>query len=45
MSSIVISDSFDGGNIEVVDASDPCNIQLKIKPDNASGFFNGFTFA
>ena len=44
MSSIVISDSFDGGNIDVVDASDPQNIQLNIKPDNASDFFQWFYF-
>jgi|TARA_B110000114_G_scaffold184850_1_gene229738 MFS family permease len=46
MSSIVISDSFDGGNIEVVDASDPRNIQLKIKPDKAErrgSYFSIFT--
>ena len=44
MSSIIISDSFDGGNIDVVDASDPRNIQLNIKPDNASDFFQWFYF-
>ena len=30
---ISISSSFDAGNIEVVDAEDPANIQLKIRPD------------
>ena len=42
--SITISDNFDGGNIAVIDASDPLNIQLNIKPDNASDFFQWFYF-
>jgi len=44
MRPIVISDKFDGGNISVIDASDPLNIQLEIKPDNASDFFQWFYF-
>ena len=44
MNKIIISDKFDGGNIQVVDASDPLNIQLEIKPDNASDFFQWFYF-
>ena len=44
MSSISISNNFDGGNIDVIDASDPLNIQLNIKPDNASDFFQWFYF-
>ena len=44
MSSITISNNFDGGNIDVIDASDRLNIQLNIKPDNASDFFQWFYF-
>ena len=44
MRPIVISDKFDGGNIKAIDASDPLNIQLEIKPDNASDFFQWFYF-
>lgn len=44
MNRIVISDKFDGGNVNVIDASDPLNIQLEIKPDNASDFFQWFYF-
>ena len=44
MRPIVISDKFDGGNIKVIDANDPLNIQLEIKPDNASDFFQWFYF-
>jgi len=39
-----ISDSFDSGNIRVLDASDPENIQLEIKADNASDFLQWFHF-
>jgi len=39
-----ISDHFDGGNIRVLDASDPQNIQLEIKADNASDFLQWFHF-
>ncbi len=44
MNQIVISDRFDSGNINVVDASDPLNIQVEIRPDNASDFFQWFHF-
>ena len=44
MSSITISNNFDGGNIDIIDVSDPLNIQLNIKPDNASDFFQWFYF-
>ncbi|MCG8415752.1 MAG: M14-type cytosolic carboxypeptidase [Pseudomonadales bacterium] len=39
-----ISTEFDGGNIEVVDASDDQNVQLKIRPDNQSEFYQWFFF-
>ena len=41
---ITISSNFDSGNIEVVDASNPDNIQLKIRKDNNSDFFQWFHF-
>ena len=44
MNNIVVSDKFDGGNINVIDISDPKNIQLEIRPDNASDFFQWFYF-
>ncbi|WP_295875197.1 M14-type cytosolic carboxypeptidase [uncultured Zhongshania sp.] len=44
MNSVTISSNFDGGNIEVLDASDALNIQLNIKPDNASNFLQCFYF-
>ena len=44
MRNIIISDNFDGGNIQVVDASHPQDIQLTIKKDNASDFFQWFYF-
>ncbi|MBA2321040.1 MAG: carboxypeptidase family protein [Deltaproteobacteria bacterium] len=39
-----ISSSFDGGNIEVRDASDPTDVHLAIRPDNASDFHQWFSF-
>lgn len=39
-----ISDSFDAGNIEVVDASDPSNVQLRIRKDHGSDHFQWFHF-
>lgn len=39
-----ITDNFDSGNITVVDSSDISNIQLTIKPDNQSDFFQWFHF-
>jgi murein tripeptide amidase MpaA len=39
-----ISDSFDAGNIEVVDASDPSNVLLHIRKDAGSDHFQWFCF-
>ncbi|KIG12834.1 Zinc carboxypeptidase domain protein [Enhygromyxa salina] len=39
-----ISDSFDAGNIEVLDASDPTNVQLEIRKDHGSDHFQWFYF-
>lgn len=39
-----ISDSFDAGNIEVVDASDPQDIRLRIRPDHGSDHYQWFHF-
>ncbi|MCM2678532.1 M14 family metallopeptidase [Echinimonas agarilytica] len=39
-----ISSHFDGGNIEVLDCSDPSNIQLNIRKDNNSDFYQWFYF-
>lgn len=44
MSKIVISDKFDAGSIDVVDISDPQNIQLALAKDNASDFSQWFYF-
>lgn len=44
MQTLSITDHFDGGNITVIDASAPDNIQLGIKPDNAADFFQWFYF-
>ena len=44
MHSITISDQFDSGNINVIDASNPSNIQLAIAKDNASDFLQWFHF-
>lgn len=41
---IHISSQFDGGNIEVVDATDPCDIRLTIRKDGNSDFFQWFYF-
>ncbi len=41
---MIVSSSFDSGNIRVVDASDPSNIQLEINADNASDFMQWFHF-
>lgn len=41
---IKISTQFDGGNIEVVDAQNPANIQLKLPKDNAADFRQWFYF-
>ncbi|KES09264.1 putative carboxypeptidase [Snodgrassella alvi SCGC AB-598-O02] len=39
-----ISTQFDGGNIEIVDISNPTNIQLKLPKDNAAEFRQWFYF-
>ncbi len=39
-----ITSNFDSGNIHVVNAQDPLNIQLEIKQDNQSEFFQWFHF-
>ena len=41
---IQINQQFDAGNIEVIDISDHSNIQLKIRPDTHSEFFQWFYF-
>ncbi|WP_439182479.1 M14 family metallopeptidase [Carboxylicivirga taeanensis] len=42
--SITISSTFDAGNIELINASDPGNIELKIRKDTHSDFFQWFYF-
>lgn len=44
MSLITISSAFDSGNIEVVEANDPQNIQLNIRKDTKAVFFQWFHF-
>ncbi len=39
-----ISDSFDAGNIEVVDAGDPQHVRLRIRKDNRSDHYQWFHF-
>jgi len=39
-----ISSNFDSGNIEVVDASDPADVRLRIRKDTAADFFQWFHF-
>jgi murein tripeptide amidase MpaA len=39
-----ISANFDSGNIDVISAKDPSNIQLAIKKDNQSAFYQWFHF-
>ncbi len=41
---MIISSTFDGGNIECMDASDPGNIQLQIRKDNQADFYQWFYF-
>ncbi len=41
---MIISSRFDGGNIEVVDCSDPANVELEIRRDNQSEFYQWFYF-
>ncbi len=44
MQSVIISDQFDSGNIDVIDASNPHDIKLAIRKDNASDFLQFFHF-
>jgi murein tripeptide amidase MpaA len=44
MTALHISTTFDSGAIEVVSLADAGDIQLKIRPDNASGFAQWFHF-
>ncbi len=37
-----ISSTFDGGNLEVVAATDPANLQLRIRADHQSDFYQWF---
>ncbi|MFQ3196218.1 MAG: murein tripeptide amidase MpaA, partial [Colwellia sp.] len=39
-----ISSNFDSGNIQIVRAEDPLNIQLSICNDNQSEFYQWFHF-
>ena len=39
-----ISDNFDSGNIEVIQADDPLNVRLRIRPDHGSEHFQWFHF-
>ena len=45
MTKCTLSSSFDSGSIEIVDASNPKDIQLNLKKDNASDFFQWFHFS
>lgn len=45
MSKFTISDHFDAGNITIVKADDPLDIQLEIPQDNASEFLQWFHFS
>jgi len=41
---LTITQTFDAGNIQVLDASDPAAIQLSIRPDQHSEFFQWFYY-
>ena len=41
---MIINSQFDGGNIQVLDSSDPTDIQLAIRQDNQSDFYQWFCF-
>ena len=41
---VLIDSSFEGGNIEVVDANSFDDIRLKIRKDTKSDFFQWFAF-
>lgn len=40
----IITQTFDAGNIEVINADSGCNIQLNIRPDNQSAFYQWFYY-
>ena len=40
-----ITSNFDSGNIKVIEAVDPLNIQLEINKDNQSDFFQWFSLS
>ena len=42
---VYINSQFDGGNIEIVDASDPSSIKLSIRADASSEFLQWFYFS
>ena len=44
MPNISISTAFDSGAVEIVDISDYHDLQLNIRPDNASEFAQWFHF-
>lgn len=44
MSTLRVSSAFDGGNAEVVEATDPGAIRLRIREDAAAGFLQWFHF-
>ena len=39
-----ITSNFDSGNIEIIKADDPADIQLAIRKDNQSDFYQWFHF-
>lgn len=41
---LAINQAFDAGNIEVIDSHNPSHIQLRIRPDHQSEFFQWFYF-
>jgi murein tripeptide amidase MpaA len=41
---IAIDAEFDGGNIDVIDARDPGDVRLAIRPDRFSSYFQWFAF-
>ncbi|MDE1168043.1 MAG: M14-type cytosolic carboxypeptidase [Pseudomonas sp.] len=42
--SLTLSADFDSGNIQVIDASDPSNVRLAMRPDSKSAHFQWFHF-
>ena len=44
MTALSISAAFDGGNIQVLDASNAAHVRLAIRPDNASDFYQWFYY-